>query len=74
MPSKSRPRSSDPAAPRTYTGPDRVRGDTSVVTEVVRTGDFEANLSWAIGVRREVPFRVTVLDGPARVVVDLAAG
>ena len=56
----------------TYTGPDRVTGDTTNVTEVVRAGDFEANLEWAIGVEREVPFRVTVLESPARIVVDLA--
>jgi len=62
----------DPNATPTYTGPDRVTGDTTVVTEVVRTGDFEANLEWAIGLRREVPFLVTVLDGPSRVVIDLA--
>lgn len=61
-----------PDARPTYTGPDRVRGDTANVTEVVRAGDFEANLEWAIGVERRVPFRVTVLDSPARVVVDLA--
>ena len=60
-----------PDARPTYTGPDRVRGDTTNVTEVVRAGDFEANLEWAIGVRRESPFRVTVLGDPARVVVDL---
>ena len=56
----------------TYTGPRRLAGDTEVVTEVVRTGDFEANLTWVIGVEREVPFRVEVLDAPPRVVIDLA--
>ena len=63
----------DPAATPTYTGPDRVTGDTAIVTEVVRTGDFEANLEWAIGLREEVPFHVTVLEDPSRVVIDLAA-
>ena len=58
----------------TYAGPARVAGDTGVVTEVVRTGDFEANLTWVIGLDREVPYRVEVLDGPARVVIDLATG
>jgi hypothetical protein len=61
-----------PDARPTYTGPDRVRGDTSNITEVVKAGDFEANLEWAIGVRRQAPFRITVLEAPARVVVDLA--
>ena len=63
----------DPAATPTYTGPDRVTGDTAVVTEVVRTGDFEANLEWAIGLEEEVPFLVTVLGDPSRIVIDLAA-
>ena len=63
----------DPGARPTYTGPDRVTGDTTVVTEVVRTGDFEANLEWAIGLRREVPFLVSVLRDPSRIVIDLAA-
>ena len=61
-----------PDARPTYTGPDRVRGDTTTVTEVVKSGDFEANLEWAIGVDEgEVAFRVTVLESPARIVVDL---
>lgn len=58
----------------TYAGPDRVRGDTTNVTEVVRAGDFEANLEWAIGVRTERPYHVTVLEDPARLVVDVGAG
>jgi len=54
-----------------YTGPDRVRsGDTELVTEVVRTGDFEATLSWGVGLRRQVPFGVAVLTGPDRLVID----
>lgn len=58
----------------TYTGPDRVEGDTEVVTEVVRTGDFEANLTWVVGVDERVPYRVEVLANPARIVIDLATG
>lgn len=55
----------------TYTGPDRVRGDSKVVTEVVRIGDFEANLTWAIGADGKVPFRVDTLSNPARIIIDL---
>ena len=44
---------------------------TSVVREVVRSGDFEAVLSWAIGVQERVDFRVQALDDPARLVVDV---
>jgi hypothetical protein len=57
-----------------YTGPRRIAGDgTSVVQEVVRTGDFEAVLTWAIGLDGRVPFRVLTLDDPARIVVDFEA-
>ena len=59
-------------APRaTYTGPNRVRGSTDDVTEVVKTGDFEGVLTWVIGLRTRTPFRVTTLSAPPRVVVDL---
>ncbi|NIH70218.1 hypothetical protein FB380_004716 [Modestobacter marinus] len=54
----------------TYTGPDRVApsGD-GVVTEVVRTGDFEGQLAWTIGLQQRVPFGVAVLEEPTRLVV-----
>ncbi len=55
-----------------YTGSDRVDGDTAAVTEVVRTGDFEAVLTWVIGVEAEAPFAVSTLADPSRLVVDLA--
>ncbi len=57
----------------TYTGPPRVTGSTTTMTEVVRTGDFEANLTWVIGVDDEVPYRVTADPGSGRVVVELDA-
>jgi hypothetical protein len=56
-----------------YTGPRRISGGdagTSVVREVVRTGDFEAVLSWAIGLSDRVDFRVVTLENPARIAVD----
>jgi len=57
-----------------YTGPRRIAGDgTSAVRELVRTGDFEAVLTWAVGLDDRVPFRVLTLDDPARIVVDFAA-
>jgi len=62
-----------PATSIDYTGPGRVKGDTKQVTEVVRGGDFEAVLTWFIGVRAKVPFHVSVLSNPTRVVVDVAA-
>jgi hypothetical protein len=56
-----------------YKGPKRISGadaGTSVVREVVRLGDFEAVLTWAIGLEERVDFRVLTLTHPARLVVD----
>jgi hypothetical protein len=56
----------------TYTGAARVRpGGTAQVVEVVRTGDFEGYLTWAIGVKDKVGFRVSRLDGPPRLLVEV---
>jgi hypothetical protein len=52
-----------------YKGPKRLAG-ASVVKDVVRTGDFEAVLSWAIGLEAKVPFRVTTAPSPSRLIVD----
>jgi hypothetical protein len=56
-----------------YDGPDRipVAGQTVLITDLVRTGDFEGVLSWAAGTTEKVPFRVLRLSNPTRVVVDL---
>ena len=59
------------SAPRTYTGPTRFSPDTAVIDELVRTGGFEAVLTWAAGVDAERPFRVTTLAGPPRIVIDV---
>jgi hypothetical protein len=59
-----------------YKGPRRFEGSvsgTSVVRELVRTGDFEAVLSWAIGLDERVDFRVTTTKSPARLIVDFRA-
>lgn len=58
--------------PRTYSGPPALSADTASVTEVKSAGDFEAVLTWVAGVRTQQPFRVQVLDGPPRLVVDIA--
>jgi hypothetical protein len=60
-----------------YTGPARIDGGqsgASNVQEVARIGDFEAVLTWAIGLSERAPFRVTTLDSPPRLVVDIAGG
>ena len=53
-----------------YTGPDRVPGAGATVTEVVETGDFEGQVTWAVGLADEVDFAVSTLESPARLVVD----
>jgi hypothetical protein len=60
-----------------YTGPVRIGGSgagTAVVLEVVRTGDFEAVLTWVAGLEDRAPFRVIRLSGPPRIVVDVQTG
>jgi hypothetical protein len=56
-----------------YKGPKRLEGSSAgatVVKEVVRTGDFEAVLTWAVGLDSKVPFRVTTATSPSRLIVD----
>lgn len=56
-----------------YKGPRRIDGSaagTSVVQELVRTGDFEAVLTWAIGLSDRVDFRVRTATSPSRLIVD----
>jgi hypothetical protein len=54
----------------TYLGPNRVSAGAAQATEVVATGDFSGYLTWVVGLRHKVPFLVTRLDGPPRLVVD----
>jgi hypothetical protein len=57
-----------------YKGPKRIDGSaagTSLIQEVVRTGDFEAVLTWAIGLSDRVDFRVRTSSSPPRLIVDL---
>jgi hypothetical protein len=57
-----------------YKGPKRIAAvatGTKVVQELVRTGDFEAVLTWAAGLPDKVPFAVSAEDNPPRLVVDV---
>ena len=56
-----------------YPGPDRLSaGDTEVVTEVVWDSTFEGTSVAFAGVTEETPFRVYLLEDPARVVLEVA--
>jgi hypothetical protein len=59
--------------PRTYDGPKRVAADLENVKDVVHAGDFEATLTFGIGVDQKAPFRVELLSSPTRLVVDVAS-
>jgi hypothetical protein len=59
------------ASKESYTGPKRLEVEQAPVVELVRVSDFEAHLDWAIGVDDGTRYRLTVLDGPPRVVLDL---
>ena len=61
---------SKPSAPQTYTGPTRLSPPTPEVASLVRTGGFENVLTWVVGLRDRVDYRVTTLDSPPRLVVD----
>ncbi|KAB1503109.1 hypothetical protein F7230_06120 [Corynebacterium sp. 320] len=57
--------------PGTTTGDGEPRD--AVVTEVNYAGQFEARSQFVIGLTRKVPYSVTYLDGPPRIVVDFKA-
>jgi hypothetical protein len=59
------------SAPESYSGPQRFTPTTTAVAELVRTGGFEAVLTWAAGVDEKRPFLVSTLDDPARLVIDV---
>lgn len=60
-------------ARRSYTGRQRVRPtSTEQVREAVLFCEFEATLDWVLVVDDKRPFRVTTLDGPPRLVLDVA--
>lgn len=64
---------SAPEGELVYTGPRRLSGadaGAATVREVVRTGDFEAVLTWAIGTNGRTPFVVSTLESPDRLVID----
>jgi hypothetical protein len=59
---------------QTYSGPNRVAAaGTQQVLEVAQVEDFEAVLTWAAGLKADAPFRVLVLDGPPRLVIDVSS-
>lgn len=58
-------------ARRTYLGPRRFTPGFRVLREAQEEGDFEATLSWVLGLNRPRCPRVVELSNPTRVVVEL---
>jgi hypothetical protein len=58
--------------PRVYTGPERLAPDLPNLVEIAGAGDFEAVLSFGIGLRDAAGFRAFHLTGPDRLVIDVA--
>jgi len=56
----------------TYKGPLELKPGLPSLLEAERTGDFEGVLTWVLGLSEEADFRVTTLDGPPRLIVDVA--
>ena len=57
----------------TYRGPERIAVDQGVVNELVFVGDFEALMSWVVGVDTPDPFAVAMYSDPTRLVVDIVS-
>jgi hypothetical protein len=54
----------------TYSGANEVSAKTLQVTQAKAAGDFEAVLNWAVGLKTKVPFKVSIMNNPPRLVID----
>jgi hypothetical protein len=57
-----------------YSGSTRIPAAYPQLRDVACSGDFEAVLSFGLGVDHRAGFRVLTLSGPTRIVVDVATG
>lgn len=53
-------------------GPARRRVNQPALLELVRTCDFEAEVTWVAGVAKKTPYKPRVLANPSRLVIDVA--
>jgi hypothetical protein len=51
--------------------PRRFSPGFTALKEVAQVGDFEAVVTYGLGVDRERPFTVSTLSGPSRLVIDI---
>jgi hypothetical protein len=66
------PQVSDPSDAKKYEGPRRISPELANVQEIAAAGDFEAVLTFGIGLEHRDLFRVLRLSNPSRIVVDVA--
>jgi hypothetical protein len=56
----------------TYNGPRRIEAaGTRYLHEVVKTGDFEAVVTWTIGLSERRPFRAVASTSPPQLVLEI---
>jgi hypothetical protein len=59
---------------RPTVSPRRFSPGFTALKEVAQTGDFEAVVSYGLGVDHQRPFKVSTLSGPSRLVIDIQTG
>jgi hypothetical protein len=59
---------------RPTVSPRRFSPGFTALKEVAETGDFEAVVSYGLGIDRQRPFKVSTLSGPSRLVIDIQTG
>jgi hypothetical protein len=55
----------------TYKGPKELKPNFKILSEVERSGDFEATLSWGIGLKEPRCLKVAEFKSPLRLAVDI---
>jgi len=58
---------------QTYSGPRDIDANGAVLKHLKVTCDFEAVFDWIIGLDAKHDFKVSTLDNPARLVIDISA-
>ena len=54
----------------TYDGPRRLTPGFGTLTDVVESGDFEATMTWTLGLSRTTCWEIQELSNPTRLVID----
>lgn len=62
----------DDAGSVTYPGPMERSANLNTLRELEQIGDFEGHVTWILGLVAEVGFRVTELESPYRIAIDVA--